>query len=116
GTAHLAPPGPFDTWDTKFDVVLPADGTYILAIIGNPFRPAPIAYRFSVTAALTNSFPLTLGATVNGNIAVADQRDVYTFTGTPDQTLFFDALTAFTTSRSIGWTLTGPGGQVVIHG
>ncbi|HEV3344774.1 MAG TPA: NF038129 family PEP-CTERM protein, partial [Pirellulales bacterium] len=104
---------PLDFPNTNnFEIVLPADGTYVL-VVNNGAGKAPIEYKLSVTAPPTNSFTLTLGATVNGNIAVADQRDVYTFTGTPDQTLFFNNLSL---RAGIGMSLTAPDGQNITKG
>ena len=80
-------------------------GTYYLVLKGgNTTGPAP--YSFSVTTPANNSSPLTLGATVNGNIAQPGQHDSYTFSGSIGQRLYLDTLVR--PNLGLNFILTGP--------
>lgn len=72
------------------DFTLPHDGTYLLAVRG--FSETPLDYSFRLIIPATINNPLTLGETVSDTLAEAGETDIYTFTGTIGQTLYFDGL------------------------
>ncbi len=76
---------------SNFEVNLPADDTYTLALIGN--RSTPIDFSFQVVPSETSVVDLSLDTPVFGEISKAGERDIYTFTGEAGQTLYFDTLT-----------------------
>ncbi|MCT0209070.1 hypothetical protein, partial [Synechococcus sp. CS-1332] len=94
-------------FDTEFTV--PEAGTYLLEIEGN--STTPVSYSFQLVSPTTTSTPLTLGSAVNGTINELGEQDIYTFTGTVGQRLFYDA--TVNNGRSIFATLRSPGGAVV---
>ncbi len=62
---------------------------------------------------LTWADPLTLGATVSGQLTQPGESDQYTFSGTPGQRVAYDALSS--DSLSINFRLVSPTGTVVIE-
>ena len=70
---------------------MPLDGTYVVMVVGYS-STAAAPYSFRATAPPSNTSPLTLGETVNGNIAAPGQQNSYTFTGSAGQRLYFDSL------------------------
>lgn len=88
-----------------FEITLPGNGLYYLFIKGNGSAD-PVNYAFTVSAPPTNTAALTLGSTISGSIALPGQHDVYTFTATPGQQLFFDAL--LTDAGNLTATLLSP--------
>jgi hypothetical protein len=94
-----------------FEVVLPANGTYYLMLRGDGTTD-PINYKIQLvpsTAPVTN---LTLGSLVNTNILQLGEQDVYTFTGSVGQRLYFDPTTG---SSNITAKLVSPSGLSVIN-
>jgi RHS repeat-associated protein len=97
-------------------VTLAESGTYNLAVEGAIDDTGTTNY--SLTAQFLGNkppappagTPLTLGATVNGNIATSGHQDFYNFTLTGSALVYFDSLT---NSGSIDWSLSGPTGAVV---
>ncbi|MEK7674456.1 MAG: CHRD domain-containing protein, partial [Verrucomicrobiota bacterium] len=73
-----------------FEVTLGAAGVYVLAVRGNSPDPLPVSLQVVTPQAPSN--PLTLGATVTGNVLEAGEDLVYTFSGAPGQRLYYDAL------------------------
>ncbi|GBF86366.1 Ig-like domain-containing protein [Aphanothece sacrum] len=69
---------------------LPTDGTYLLAVRGSSVET--INYSFRLTHFETINNPLTLGETVSSNLSKLGETDIYTFTGTVGQRLYFDGL------------------------
>ncbi|HRI16233.1 MAG TPA: hypothetical protein PLX89_24825, partial [Verrucomicrobiota bacterium] len=73
-----------------FEVTLPRTGNYLLAIGGNSASPVP--YSFQVVGFQVTTAAVTLGTTVTGTLAKPGDRDLFTFTGTAGQRLYYDAL------------------------
>ena len=75
---------------TDFELNLPADGTYILAIDGS--SATDLNYSFSLVTPTTSTTPLSLNTPVSSTLAELGEQDIYTFTGTVGQRLYYDAL------------------------
>lgn len=105
--------GSYQYFGNAFDLTLPADGQYTLALFGQNGATA-LPYQFNVYTppAPVSNAAYVLGQTVNGNLATAGQIDTYTFTGAPGQRLYFDGL-ADSSSSSIYVTITSPTGIVI---
>ncbi len=99
---------------------LTATGTYTITVgaYGNTYDDSG-TYSFKIlTAQATQTFPIAIDDTVSdgvpgvgaGNIETPGAQDVYTFTGTAGQTLYFDAISA---TDSINWSLTTPTGTAI---
>ncbi|MBW4532174.1 MAG: VCBS repeat-containing protein [Aphanothece saxicola GSE-SYN-MK-01-06B] len=89
---------------------LTADGSYILAIQGS--NATSFNYSFSLVTPTTTTTALSLNTPVSGTIAEMGERDIYTFTGTVGQRLFYDALTN-DFSKNFRVRLTDPSGDIV---
>ena len=79
------------------EVVLPADGQYILALQGKANFSSSVAYTFRIVTPDTITSALTLGSNATPNaistaITEKGEQDVYTFTGTTGQRLYFDVI------------------------
>ncbi|HXG09846.1 MAG TPA: cohesin domain-containing protein [Gemmataceae bacterium] len=92
-----------------FEVTLPADGPYVL-VLGGTNTSGPVNYSFRIVTPDTTTAALTLGSTVNGTISEPGEIDIYTFTGTPGQRLFFDGLATAVNGTA---TLIAPSGLTV---
>ena len=75
---------------TDFELNLPADGTYVLAIDGS--SATDLNYSFSLVTPTTSTTPLSLNTPVSSTLAELGEQDIYTFTGTVGQRLYYDAL------------------------
>ncbi len=73
-----------------FEVTLAHTGTHVLVLSGNGAAPVNHTNRVVTFGFVTNA--LVLGSTVSSTIAEPGEQDVYTFTGTIGQRLFYDAL------------------------
>jgi hypothetical protein len=91
------------------ETTLPQSGTYVLMVEGQVYNAAANNYRFTAQKIVDVAAALPIGATVNGSIAMAGQRDTYSFTLGQRTKLVFDTLT----DANLNWTLTGPLGTVV---
>jgi hypothetical protein len=69
---------------------LPADGEYLLVLRGTDNSPSN--YKFTLVTPFFDSKDLLFNQTVSGTLLEPGENDTYTFTGTPGQQLFFDAL------------------------
>jgi len=76
---------------SNFEVTLPADGTYVLALEGT-VSSGTINYSFEVLSPERTSTELTLGETVAGTISEPGEVDEFTFTGVLGQRVYFDSL------------------------
>jgi len=96
-----------------FEVQLPGDGLYTLAIEG--FSPdSTVDYSFQVVTPERTTAALTLGETITASIAEAGEEDIYTFSGTPGQRLYFDGLDD--NNSSINAQLLTPSGNSLFNG
>ncbi|MBD2720049.1 Calx-beta domain-containing protein [Synechococcus sp. FACHB-909] len=91
-----------------YEFTTPEAGTYLLQIEGNSNTTTPVSYSFQLVTPTTTSTPLTLGSVVSGSITELGEQDIYTFSGTAGQRLFFDA--TVNNTRSILATLRSPSG------
>jgi hypothetical protein len=71
------------------EYVFDTDDTYTLAIRGNNGE-TPVNYGFELISPETNTTPLTLNQPVTAEIGEKGEQDIYTFTGSRGQRLFFD--------------------------
>uniref|UniRef100_UPI0039C6F2A7 Ig-like domain-containing protein n=1 Tax=Nostoc sp. CCY 9925 TaxID=3103865 RepID=UPI0039C6F2A7 len=79
------------------EVELPGDGEYILTLRGNSAFTSIVDYSFTIITSDINTASLTLGSNFNSHtiidvISEKGEQDVYTFTGTAGQRLYFDVL------------------------
>ncbi|MCV3217086.1 Ig-like domain-containing protein, partial [Plectonema radiosum NIES-515] len=85
-----------DNFD-DMEVDLLADGQYILALRGKSAFSSTVDYSFTIVTPDIITKPLTLGSNdnphiVSGAISEKGEQDIYIFTGTAGQQLFYDAL------------------------
>ncbi len=73
-----------------FEVTLPSDGTYVLVLDGASATDIP--YTFNIVTPVTTTTALSLNTPVSGTITEPGEQDIYTFTGSPGQRLYYDAL------------------------
>jgi RHS repeat-associated protein len=73
-----------------FELALPGDGEYLLALQG--YGGSPASYRFQVVTPTFPPVPMTVGTTVSGTIGEPGEKDTYTFNGTAGQRLYFDGI------------------------
>jgi hypothetical protein len=106
GTVVLADPLSSDAGP----VTLPRSGTYTVTV-RNP-GASDENYSFRLLGLPSDAMPLTLGAPVYGNLANPFQSDVYTFSGTAGQRLFYNGLT---NAGSLYAILYSPGGETVLN-
>ena len=94
----------------NFEVELPGDGEYVLVLDGNN-SSTPISYEFEVVTSTVTTTALTLGSDVTSTISEPGEQDIYTFSGTTGQRLFYDAL--ITGTGAIDAELLSPSGERV---
>jgi hypothetical protein len=94
-----------------FEQVLPGDGTYYLMLRGE--NSAPVNYKVQLVTTRESPTPLTPNATVASRIGKLGEQDVYTFTGTVGQTLYFDPRTG---DSNITVKIDSPSGKQVFSG
>ena len=75
---------------TDREITLSQAGTYVLAVYGG--SSGSHNYNFEIVDAVTTTAPLTLETEVAGSLDHIAQKDVYTFNGTPGQTVILDLL------------------------
>jgi RHS repeat-associated protein len=90
-------------------VSLTAGGTYTLLVEGFIADTGTTAYSFNVIPITDTAQTMTLGTTVNGNLAAPGQQDQYSFALAANGLLYFDALA----TSGQQWSLSGPSGIVV---
>nr|WP_286191175.1 Calx-beta domain-containing protein [Synechococcus sp. FACHB-909] len=95
---------------SDLDLTLSADGTYVLAIDGA--SATNVNYSFSLVTPTTSTTALSLNSPVSSSLAEIGERDIYTFTGSVGQRLYYDALTN-DTSKSFPVRLIDPTGDIV---
>ncbi len=94
---------------SDFEITLTRSGSHILYVDNTSASSIP--YSFQLVTPTTTTTALTLGNVVNSSISELGEQDVYTFTGTVGQRLFYDATANNGTNFSA--TLTSPSGTVV---
>jgi uncharacterized repeat protein (TIGR01451 family) len=106
---------PFGTELTTFPavnnqpLVMPVAGTYVVDVSTAPEDLATNGtYGFTLGPINNGTQPLAIGATVNGALTSAGQKQFYTFSLTSPARLTFDALT----NAPADFTLTGPTGTL----
>jgi hypothetical protein len=99
--------------NNDFEAILTDTGNYLLQINGQNAN-GNVNYSFKVTDVTATSTVLTLGDTVASKISQAGEQDIYTFTGTAGQRIYYDALT--NTTALITAQLFSPSGQIFSAG
>ncbi len=100
-----------------FDVTLPADGFYNLAIAGN--ASTSLSYSFDVSD--TTEAPVTptgFGVVQSGTLAPSGSvgsTATYTFTGSAGQAIYFDSQLPYSAYYAIDGILTGPSNSTVFN-
>jgi RHS repeat-associated protein len=92
------------------ELPLPASGTYILAL--NGAASGQTNYQFQMVATSTSPTSLTVGSTYTTSIGVMGEQDMYTFTGSVGQRMFFDSLTGI---DALGVKIYSPSGAVIYN-
>ena len=95
---------------SNFEVNLTADGTYALVVDGR--SATDIDYGFNIVTPEITTSAFTLNTPVSGTIVEPGEEDIYTFTGSVGQRLFYDALKN-DTSDSFFVRLIDPTGDIV---
>src|SRR5208337_3882153 len=95
-----------------FTATLPADGTYVLAVVGEGYTTSSIDYSFEAFQTVTSTTPMTLGTEEMGTLANPGDQALYTFTGSSGQNIFFDGLSA---DSGINASLTNPSGNQIFN-
>ncbi|MBF2067245.1 MAG: putative Ig domain-containing protein [Calothrix sp. C42_A2020_038] len=85
-------------------------GTYRVVIDGDGRSTGSYSFRLLDLASSTN---LTLNTNISGVLSQASQAQLYRFTGTKGQNLYFDLFGEWNTNNGTGWALYGPGNQLV---
>jgi hypothetical protein len=75
---------------SDFEYTIAKAGVYSLLVDGSSTNT--VTYSFQVTTPTITTNDLTLGTAVTGGIGEAGEEDVFTFTGTIGQRLYFDSL------------------------
>ncbi|TAE40439.1 MAG: DUF4114 domain-containing protein [Oscillatoriales cyanobacterium] len=98
---------------SDFELALPGDGEYLLALQG--LGGSPASYKFQVVTPTmpVASLPIGTSTPVNSTIGSPGEQDIYTFNGTAGQRLFFDGI-ADSGYKSL-W-LTSPSGVEILTG
>ncbi|MCP4925155.1 MAG: hypothetical protein GY916_04335, partial [Gammaproteobacteria bacterium] len=91
-------------------ITLDVTGIYTLLIEGRVSDTGARSYGFNVHKVTNEISTLTVGTTVNGDIAQALQQDFYNFSLTDAKRIYFDSQT---NDPIINWSLSGPSGVTV---
>jgi RHS repeat-associated protein len=102
--------GPAQNLSNDTELALPATGTYYLVFEGSISDAAPGTYRFNAQPVTFAGAPLVLGQTTAGEITVAGEQDLYTFSLTHRTRVYFDSLV---NTGSTNWSLSGPAGMKI---
>src|SRR5271157_5313779 len=82
-------------------------GTYYLLVDGE--ASSPVGYGFRLIDPAT--VPLSFGTTTSGTVTTATQSDVYSFTGTAGERVYFEELSDSNGGGGASWYLYGPNNQ-----
>ena len=101
-----------------FEQVLREYGTYYLMLrsdgsTSTVSSTTPIDYEFQAVSSTASSSSLSLGSTINASIGRVGEQDVYRFSGSVGQKLYFDAING---SSDITAKLVSPSGLQVWSG
>src|SRR5262249_23712702 len=88
-------------------IILPISGTY-KATVKAPYAGATGDYAFRILD-LSAAPQLALGTTTSGTLDPGERTDIYRFTGSPGQRLFFDPLAG--DASNLSFSLIAPDGQ-----
>jgi RHS repeat-associated protein len=88
--------------------LLPETDTYFLIVTG-PITTEPVDFSFNITTPDRTTAPLTLGETITSRIDEIGEEDIYAFTATAGQQLYFDGISS--TSGNIEAFLLTPNGS-----
>ena len=94
------------------EVNLPSSGEYVLALRGYAGFANTPSYQLEIVTSNVTVNPLTLNQDTSGSITLKGNQDLYTFTGTAGEQLFYDDLG---TGSNIQVLLTDPTGRVVYN-
>ena len=86
-----------------------ASGTYYVLVDGE--STSSVNYQFRLTDTSTNS--LTFNTTINGTVTNAYQSDVYSFTGTAGEHVYFQYLSESNGYYGATWYLYGPNNRPI---
>ncbi|MCC3568788.1 MAG: DUF4114 domain-containing protein [Microcoleus sp. PH2017_31_RDM_U_A] len=77
---------------SDFELALPGDGEYLLALQG--YNGSPASYKFRVVTPTMPVISLLIGTPTppNSTIGLPGEQDIYTFNGTAGQRLYFDGI------------------------
>ena len=89
-------------------------GTYTLLVQGQNIANPDAVFSLAVYDQAPSSTTLALNATTNGSLTQPGQKNVYTFTATAGDALYYDGLPG--SSSSLYETITGPGGTNISNG
>ncbi|BAS59966.1 YD repeat protein (plasmid) [Leptolyngbya boryana NIES-2135] len=86
---------------SDLEMILPADGEYLLALRGQAGFSAVVDYSFMLVMPDIVSRPMATGALVTSEIAKKGEQDIYTFEGKAGQQLYLDAISGSSMQVSI---------------
>ena len=95
-----------------FQTTLPYNGTYVLVVEGSNSTAAN--FDFQIVTPTTTTSALTLNTPVSGTISKLGEQDIYTFTGTAGQRLYYDNLKT-DTSDTLRAYLVSPSGTSIFN-
>ncbi len=84
-------------------------GTYYILVDGQ--SASAVSYGFRLTD--TSTVPISFGTTINGTVTTATQSDVYSFTGTAGERVYFRNLSDTNGVTGAIWYLYGPTNQLI---
>lgn len=96
---------------SDLEVTLPVSGDYTLALQGRSGFTGSASYSFRVITPDLITQPMALDTNISGSISEKGEQDIYTFTGTAGQQLYFDSLN--TTTRSLRVNVYDPNGNLI---
>ena len=88
-------------------IILPYSGEYELRINGEGGNQD--SYQFQIFTSEWTEQAYSLGDVVSGEIGRPGDRNIYTFSGTAGETLYFDSL--FDSPRQLDWSIISPSGR-----
>ena len=96
-----------------FTVVLPTAGDYTIVLLASDqFNTPPFSYTFQIDSTTTNQLSLALNTPTSGTITTPGQQDVYSFTGSVGERVYYDSLLQYSYPGSgLQAVLTSPSGQ-----